>query len=333
MAPLTRRLCEMMLDSPCPTCWWSQSAIPYPEGHVESHDTQSHSKTLSSLRLDSMPEAEKGRGGLSMCINDVDDIHQFHRPFFSHSISLVPATSRVNLEEQMATMEDSTALVAGHHVQPKDRNLCSQHGALPSLGDVDMDIGDAWSHFEVARRSAEFYMDRYFQSLNAGLARPEIAQSVHLGAIETRGEHLRNGRYWDMKVARDCLIRDLNDMGFWIEQLSSSRQPKVKIPIGVACFSGVVISGLQHLRLELPQAVRAGEAALLLTLMSSCLDAAYEWTLTDGHQSVIADSINGKKELATLSNEHRHGGQLESLLLYHDVQPRSSNSEPLKPAL
>ncbi|WAO94385.1 Hypothetical protein NCS54_01196600 [Fusarium falciforme] len=211
-------------------------------------------------------------------------------------------------------MEDSTALIAGPHVehtQPKDRYLYPQNDALPPSGDVDVDIDEAWRRFEVARRSAEFYMDRYFQHLKAGSARPETAPNSHFDAVETRGEQLRNGRYWGMKAARDCLIRDLNEMSLWIEQLALSRQPEVRIPIGVAFFSGMAISGLQQVRSELLQAVVCvGTGAALLTLVSSlgymlhgigrreayshykesisqCLDAAYGWTLTDGHQSVV----------------------------------------------
>ena len=76
-------------------------------------------------------------------------------------------------------------------------------------------------------------------------------------------------------------------------------------------ISGLAISGLQQGRSELLQVVvRVGKGAALLILVSSlgymlhgigrreayshykesisqCLDAAYDWTLTDGHQSVV----------------------------------------------
>ncbi|KAK6697624.1 hypothetical protein SNK04_013877 [Fusarium graminearum] len=72
-------------------------------------------------------------------------------------------------------MEDSTALITRHHVehaQPKDRYLYSENNALPPTHDGYMDIDEAWRRFEVARRSAEFYMDQYFQNLEAGTAQP-----------------------------------------------------------------------------------------------------------------------------------------------------------------
>ncbi|CAF3519648.1 hypothetical protein FGSG_04695 [Fusarium graminearum PH-1] len=236
-------------------------------------------------------------------------------------------------------MEDSTALITRHHVehaQPKDRYLYSENNALPPTHDGYMDIDEAWRRFEVARRSAEFYMDQYFQNLEAGTAQPRAGPNsrsslaplaligVRLGTsspsnqlpetsdtVETRGGQLRDGRYWNRKAARDSLIRDLNEMGFWIAQLSSSQQFQVKIPICVACFSGIVMSGLQHVRSQLLQwAVYVGKIAALLAMASSlgymihgrrrvveysrhkesisqCLDAVYGWALTNGHQKVV----------------------------------------------
>ena len=77
-------------------------------------------------------------------------------------------------------------------------------------------------------------------------------------------------------------------MSFWIQQLAPSRQPEVRTPMGVACFSwvplqrvarrilthwyvrGVAITGLQHLRSESLQALLGvGKGAALLTLVSS----------------------------------------------------------------
>ncbi|KAG4428771.1 hypothetical protein IFR05_015745 [Cadophora sp. M221] len=87
---------------------------------------------------------------------------------------------------------------------------------------------------EIARRSAEFYMDKYFQHLKARSSRLETAPNTHFDAsdvVESRGEQLHDSKYWNMKAARDCLIKDLNDMSFWIQQLAPPRQSEVRTPM------------------------------------------------------------------------------------------------------
>jgi hypothetical protein len=142
----------------------------------------------------------------------------------------------------MANVEESTALITGAHVDHVRRKdyLIIRNEALQGSDNVEVDIDEAWCRFEIARRSAEFYMDKYFQHLNARSSRLETAPNTHLGIVSFTAvglEQLRDSRYWNMKVARDCLIKYLNDMSFWIQQLASSRQPEVRTPMGVACFS------------------------------------------------------------------------------------------------
>ncbi|KAH8743358.1 hypothetical protein BGZ57DRAFT_349825 [Hyaloscypha finlandica] len=217
----------------------------------------------------------------------------------------------------MANVEETTALITGAHVDHVRRKdyLITRNEALQGSDNVGVDVDEAWCRFEIARRSAEFYMDKYFQHLKARSSRLETAPNTYFvdasDVVESRGEQLHDSEYWNMKAARDCLIKGLNDMSFWIQQLALSRQPEVRTPMGVACFSGVAITGLQQVRSEPLQALLGvGKGAALLTLVSSlayllhvvsrreayshyqksiaqCLDAAYGWTLTDFHQRTV----------------------------------------------
>lgn len=84
----------------------------------------------------------------------------------------------------MATMDESTALIHGphiEHVQPKDRDLYPRNGSLPPSHDIDVDANEAWARLEVARRSAEFYMDKYLQHLKAGSDRPDAVPNNDFG--------------------------------------------------------------------------------------------------------------------------------------------------------
>lgn len=158
-------------------------------------------------------------------------------------------------------MEECTALINGNHIerhQPDEGHHLAHNEAIPHRRQAAFDVDEAWDHFEITRRSAEFYMNSYFKHLEARSARQDSNVHIHMGItnsaptmlqffkltsvplpdlIETQAEQIRDEGYWYTKAARDCLVRDLKDMSFWMEQLALSQKPEVKTPAGVAVLS------------------------------------------------------------------------------------------------
>lgn len=85
----------------------------------------------------------------------------------------------------MANVEETTALITGAHVDHVRRKdyLITRNEALQGSDNVGVDVHEAWCRFEIARRSAEFYMDKYFQHLKARSSRLETAPNIYFGIV------------------------------------------------------------------------------------------------------------------------------------------------------